>query len=76
MCMAIYFALFALFLFYSDYVIDQYALSIASENQEWMVVALGWEMVPMLWPIGVLLMILASGITLFVSRRIGNKAKN
>lgn len=74
MCIAIYTALIALFLYYSDYVIEQYALSIASENKEWMVVALGWEMLLLLWPVGVLLMVFASGVTLFVSRRLGKRS--
>lgn len=73
MCIAIYLTLFALLLFYSDYVIDQYALSITTAGQEWMVVALGWEMLPLLWPIGVMLMIVASGLTLFVARRFNNQ---
>jgi hypothetical protein len=38
-----------------------------------MVVALGWEMVPLLWPVMLLLMVAASGVTLFVSRRLGSK---
>ncbi|MEN8169198.1 MAG: hypothetical protein ABFS08_03160 [Pseudomonadota bacterium] len=71
--MAIYVALFALLLFYSDYAIEQYALSITTGEQQWMVVAIGWEMLPMLWPVGLLLMIVASGVTLFVVRWLGNK---
>lgn len=69
MCMAIYFALFALLLFYSDYVLEQYALSVSTAPQEWMVVAIGWEIVPLLWPLGLLLMIVSSGVTLFVGKK-------
>lgn len=70
MCIAIYAALFALLLFYSDYALEQYALSVSSGEQQWMVVAVGWEMLPLLWPVGLLLMIVASGVTLFVARRL------
>lgn len=73
MCMAIYVALFALLLFYSDYAIEQYALSITTGEQQWMVAAIGWEMLPMLWPVGLLLMIVSSGVTLFIVRWFGNK---
>ncbi len=68
MCMAIYAALFALLLFYSDYAIEQYALSVAAGEQQWMVIAIGWEMLPLLWPVGLLLMVVASGATLFTLR--------
>jgi hypothetical protein len=73
MCIAIYVALFALLLFYSNHAIEQYALSITTAEQQWMVVAIGWEMIPLLWPVGLSLMIVASGITLFVMRRLHNK---
>lgn len=68
MCMAIYAALFALLLFYSDYAIESYALSVDTGEGQWMVAAIGWEMVPMLWPVGLLLMVIGSGLTLFVMR--------
>lgn len=74
MCMAIYAALFALLLYYSDFLIEPYALSLSTGEGEWMVVALGWEIVPLLWPVMLLLMVLASGVTLFVARRIGTKS--
>lgn len=73
MCIAIYAALFALLLFYSGYVMEQYALSISTAEQEWMVVALGWEMLPLLWPIGMLLMLVGSALTLFITRRLTRK---
>ncbi len=73
MCIAIYVALFALLLFYSNHAIEQYALSVTTAEQQWMVVAIGWEMLPLLWPVVLMLMIVASGITLFVMRRLDNK---
>lgn len=73
MCMAIYAILFALLLFYSDYVIEQYALSVTAGEQQWMVAAIGWEILPMLWPLVLLLMVAASGMTLFAVRWFGNR---
>ena len=73
MCMAIYAALFALLLFYGDYVIEQYALSVTAGEEQWMVVAIGWEMLPLLWPVGLMLMVVASGLTLFVVRWLGKR---
>ena len=76
MCAGIYLALFALLLFYSDFVIEQYALSVGVGEQEWMVAAIGWEMLPMLWPVVLMLMIVASGLTLFVARRLTRRAES
>ncbi len=70
MCIAIYAALFALLLFYSNDLIEQYALSITTGGEEWMVVAIGWEMLPLLWPVGLLLLIMGSGLTLFITRHL------
>ncbi len=69
MCVGIYLALIALFIFYSDFVISQFALSVESSNQQWMMIAIGWEMMVELWPAIVLAMIISSAVTLFVSRR-------
>lgn len=73
MCIAIYLALMALFLFYSDYVIDQYALAVTQPGGETMVVAVGWEMAPVLWPLLVVAMVVASAITLFMARWLAAK---
>jgi hypothetical protein len=75
MCIAIYAALFALLLYYSDYLIEPYALSLQTGGGEWMVVALGWEIVPQLWPVMLLLMVAASAMTLFLARRLGTRAR-
>lgn len=71
MCIAIYAALLALLLFYSDYALEQYGLSTASGENGWMVVAIGWEILPSIWPAILLMMVAASAVTLFVSRRMG-----
>ncbi len=69
MCIAIYLALIGLFLFYSDYVLEQYMLAVPSGEQGKMVVAVGWEMVPLLWPIWVASMLLASALSVWITRR-------
>ncbi len=69
MCIAIYLALIGLFIFYSDYVIDQYALTVNAEGQGAMVVAVGWEMVTWLWPVVVLAMLIASAVSVWIMRR-------
>jgi hypothetical protein len=71
--MAIYAALLALLWFYSDYQLEQYALSASSADGQWIVVALGWEIVPVIWPAVLLMMVAASAMTLFVSRRLGQR---
>ncbi len=73
MCIIIFAALLALLWFYSDYHLEQYALSISSGEEQWLVVALGWEMLPVIWPAILLMMTAASAITLFISRRVSRK---
>ena len=73
MCIAIYIALFALLLFYTDYAIESYALSVNTGEEQWMVAAIGWEMLPMLWSVGLLLIVIGSGLTLFVMRWLAGK---
>lgn len=73
MCPAIYTALLALLLFYTDYVLEQYALSVSSGENDWIVTAIGWEILPAIWPALLLVMVAASAVTLFVSRRLARK---
>lgn len=68
MCVAIYAGLFALFAYYSHSVIEQYMLATSSDG-EVMVVAMGWELVPLLWPVLVAAMLVASAATVWVMRR-------
>ncbi len=72
MCLAIYGALLALLWFYSDYALEQYALSTPSGENGWMVVAIGWEILPAIWPAIVLMMVAASAVTFFVVRRLSS----
>jgi hypothetical protein len=73
MCMAIYATFLVLLWVYSDYMLDQYALSVTSGAGEWVVIALGWEMLPVLWPALLLMVVASSAITFFVMRRLGGK---
>jgi len=76
MCASIYFALMALFLYYSNFVIDQYALSISSGDGNWIAISLGWEIVPEIWPIFALVMLVSSALTLFVTLKIQGRPSN
>jgi hypothetical protein len=73
MCMAIYAALMALLWIYSDYMLEQYALSASSGANEWTVVALGWEMLPIIWPVLLLMVVASSAVTFFVVRWSGRE---
>lgn len=73
MCIAIYAALLALLLLYADYQLEQYALSVSSSDGQWTVMALGWEILPTIWPALLLAMVAASAVTLLVSRSLSRK---
>jgi hypothetical protein len=68
MCYAIYTILIGLFLIYSDAVLEPLALSEQVGEGEWMVVALGWEMLFSIWPLLLMAMVVASALTFFVMR--------
>lgn len=70
MCYVIYIALITLALLYSDSILDQYALSVLSGENQMLTVALGWEIILILWPVFLLAMVLGSVGTFFVSRKI------
>ena len=72
MCYLIYLGLIGLFLIYSDGIISQYALAMASEDGSWMSVALGWEMLVEIWPVLVLVAVLASAGTFFIMRKLNS----
>ncbi len=75
MCYVIYISLLALALIYSDSILDQYALSVLSGENQMLTVALGWEIIPILWPVFLLAMVLGSVVTFFVSRKIFSNDK-
>lgn len=66
MCLAIYAFLIGLFIIYSDAVLDEHRLSVAAGADEWMPVAVHWEIVGELWPLLVLVALLASATTFIV----------
>ncbi len=74
MCMGIYAALIALFIYYGNDVIGQYSLAVTGAGGEPMTVAVGWELVPHLWPVIVGAMLIASAVTVFAMRRLGRRA--
>ncbi len=67
MCRAIYLALIGLFYIYSDWMLEQYSLSIVAEEGKSMVVALGWEIVWELWPLFILMLVVSSAVTFFAA---------
>ena len=52
----------------SSFLGEQYALSASSGANEWTVVALGWEMLAVIWPAILLMVVASSAVTLFVTR--------
>lgn len=68
MCYVIYGALLLTFGVYSDALLRQYALATAAAQGQWTVVALGWELVEILWPLLLFVAILASALTFFATR--------
>ena len=70
MCYVLYIALAGLLFLYTDSLLDQYALSVQTDGPEWMVVSLGWEMALILWPLLLMAMVIASGVTLLFIRRL------
>lgn len=75
MCYVIYISLLVLALIYTESVVDEYALSVISGENQMLAVALGWEIVPALWPLFLFAMVLGSAITFFISRKMYNRGK-
>lgn len=73
MCIASYGALIVLLWIYSDFMLEPYALSTASGENEWMVEALAWEIIPTLWPVILLAMVTSSAVTFLIIRRMSCK---
>jgi membrane protein implicated in regulation of membrane protease activity len=69
MCTLIYLTIAGLLLLYSDALLNDFALAVPGEAGEWMVVALGWELVPLLWPLPLIGFLLGSFATWLVMRR-------
>lgn len=69
MCYLIYLSLLALSLYFSDYLLSQYSLSVTNGAGELMSVAQGWETVSLLWPVFLLAAVIGSALTFFASRQ-------
>ncbi len=71
MCFVIYAAIILVSWLYCDSLLQTLALSSAGAEGGWMTIALGWEIVPQLWP---LLLLVAGGssfLTFLITRRRG-----
>lgn len=68
MCYVLYSLALAIALYFSDHLLEQYALSVMSENNQAMTVALGWEIVLELWPVFLLALVFGSMLTFFTLR--------
>lgn len=75
MCYIIYGALILTFGVYSDALLGQYVLATAAAQDQWTVVAMGWELVGVIWPLLVFVAILSSALTFSAIRltRLRNK---
>jgi hypothetical protein len=73
MCLLLSGLVAGLLLIYSDYLLEEYALSIRAGEGDWSVIALGWEILPELWPLFVMVAVVASGLTLFITKRLSSK---
>ena len=75
MCYLIYISLLVLALIYSESVVNEYALSVMSDDNQILTVALGWEIVSVLWPLFLFAMVLGSAITFFISRKLYSRGR-
>ena len=69
MCYLIYLSLLALSLYFSDYLLSQYSLSVTNGAGELMSVAQGWEIASILWPVFLLSAVIGSAATFFANRQ-------
>ena len=75
MCFVIYAAIIVLSWLYCDSLLQTLALSTASGDGGWMTIALGWEIVPQLWPLLLLAAVLSSLLTFLVMRKLAARGK-
>lgn len=68
MCYALFALAIALLFYYSDTILQQHALTLRMAGGEWVTVALGWEMVQVLWPMLLLAAVVGSALTYLVPR--------
>lgn len=70
MCYAIFAILIALLFLYSDVIVQEHALTMRLNESDWMTVALGWEMVQVIWPVLLLAAVTGSALTYLAPRMI------
>lgn len=68
MCYLIYGTLILTFAVFSHAMIEPYGLAVASGDGQWSVIALGWEMVPEIWPLFLFAAAIGSALTYLVMR--------
>ena len=68
MCYAIFTILIVLLFLYSDVIVQEHALTMRFNETEWMTVAVGWEMVQVIWPALVLAAVVGSALTYMMPR--------
>ncbi len=76
MCFVIYAAIIVLSWLYCDSLLQSLALPTATGDGGWMSVALGWEIVPQLWPLLFLAAVISSLLTFLVMRRLAARSKD
>ena len=76
MCYLIYAALILLFGLFCDSLLQSLALSTATGDGGWMIIALGWEIVPRRWPLLALAAVISSLLTYQVVGRLAAHRKD
>ena len=75
MCYAIYAVLLLVAGVYCDAQLQSVALSTSTGDDGWMVIALGWEIIPQLWPLLFLAAVFSSLLTYLVVGRMTVRKK-
>lgn len=70
MCYAIYGAMLVLFFLYGDAVVDPLVLALRDEQGAMMGIAVGWEMLQVIWPVILLFAVASSFVTYLLTRRL------
>lgn len=68
MCYAIFAILIVMLFLYSDIIIQEHALTMRFNDSEWMTVAIGWEMVQVIWPLLILAAVVGSAFTFMLPK--------
>jgi len=71
MCYAIFAILIALTFLYSDSIVEGLGITTKVNQDDWITIAIGWEMVEVIWPLLLLAAIVGSAVTYLVPRIIG-----